>query len=396
MNFKDILLENQSFLSNFNSEINTVYNKIQDYANKNVVGSLQQFDKKQSKKDEILKEYQEGKKINNMELALSGLFAGDFYTSAVGFSDCLAEDASFSKLEMYYFAVVLMHFRVFNLARDNLLNFLEDNVEDKEIKNDAIYRLGICYRMLGKLEESTSYFKKSLHNIPTIISETDIIVQISHNYFLKNDIQSAMEYIENCKIVNGKILEQKCFLYLISNNPQKMNIGLDLLTNSKNTNSSSELLYIKGRLLYLKDNKYIIDAQEALNRSLQLKPDNPLSWCALGNVYLLASQFEDAVFCYVKALFYDRKMIEAHKNIGIISKMNPKIYISTKTKEILDNESPLAQYSLEKSSMPMTFESITPTFSEPNERFRYNYIGNRITDQFLNEFNNPALMKPLN
>ena len=82
MNFKDILLENQSFLSNFNSEINTVYNKIQDYANKNVVGSLQQFDKKQSKKDEILKEYQEGKKINNMELALSGLFAGDFYTSA--------------------------------------------------------------------------------------------------------------------------------------------------------------------------------------------------------------------------------------------------------------------------------------------------------------------------
>ncbi|KAH0794313.1 tetratricopeptide repeat protein [Histomonas meleagridis] len=215
------------------------------------------------------------------------------------------------------------------------------------------------------------------------ISKSDVLVQLSHNSFLSNDITAATHHIDDSEEVTQATLHQRAFLALATEFRQDMKSALNKLKDSSMTIYSPVLLYLQGRLSYKLSNA--AEAQKALNKSLQLDPTNSLTWCAMGNVYFLVSQFDDASICYHKALLYDHNMVEPYQNLCLLRRIG---YVSQDPQKELSilKQSPLSIYTISKqNSSTVTLSSVIPMVVEPDDKVELKSAAAIITEMYLDD-----------
>ncbi|OHS92933.1 hypothetical protein TRFO_40726 [Tritrichomonas foetus] len=318
-------------------------------------------------------------KIGNISLYL-----GDFYTAYTFFAASLSHENELDCGQKYLISIVLIRYSLFQAAFE-LLEPVVDNLKEP-FYSDAQFRLGIVCTKLNRYSEAIAAFSKAENKQIPWISETDNIVLQSHALFLMNDINEAINFIEKLKIATCEVLEQKGFMYLLSNDGRKNERGLILLSNEKSAQNSPYYYYLLARLFFKKG--HINRAFESLNTAISKKDDEPLFWCALGNIYFRSTQLQEASLCYAKAMLFDKSMVEAWVNYGATLELDPYIGDPVKFYEnaYAEGSIPIKREALKRKELVKNVKkALIPQIMEPNDREHFRAPGESLIMKYCNE-----------
>jgi tetratricopeptide (TPR) repeat protein len=305
----------------------------------------------------------------------------DFYTAIGCYSSVVTPHSELPPGQQYLIALVLIHFQSWPTVASLLEPIAQHLVPPYNC--DAYFRLGICYKRMGLLEQARRAFQAALLHPPTWIPQTDIIVELSHLDFLKGDISGALTLLDGVSVFTPAVLQQQAFLCLCSDNVGKMESGVIFLTESKATEFSADLLYLRARLLYKLGKLH--DAFEVLNSALLLNDKSPLIWCALGNIYVRHSQLQEAVGCYFRAIGCDDSMMEAWLNFAACLEIDPVIGEANKQLLAKLHDSPVKPDLTRRRSDVRNLNPTIPTIVEPNDRDRVPSAAALIDELIMNE-----------
>jgi tetratricopeptide (TPR) repeat protein len=309
-----------------------------------------------------------------IRLATISVIVSDFYSAALCYTDLLAQPNDLSIGQRYLASIVLTHFR----SWATLVTVLSPVVEHLALSHraDGYFRLGVAYKHLRRFDESASAFRICQNYPPSTFSKSDVIIELSHVYYLQGNLNVALSVFERGSLWTPAAIQQQAFLLLISDEYGKFEMGRQLLTNYKFTNRSSHLQYLRGRFLYKLD--FQLDAWHAFCDVLRLDPEWPLGWCAIGNVYVRMGQLLEAAQSYVRAIMVNKDMIEAWLNYAAVIELDPEI------------RSLMGNFETKFPKMPVTIEvsngrGIVPTIVEPNDKDRFPAAATLIDDLFAME-----------
>lgn len=311
------------------------------------------------------------------------LFLCDFYAAQLCYSEVMAMGFPLTAAQKYLISVVLTHFQSWETLVTMLVPVV-DNLIDP-YRYDAHFRLGIAYKKLRMYPKALEHFGQLLGDKsgaledtsrnPTWITIFDVVVEISHVYFLQGNIKSSFQQIDSYPRTPSTV-QQIVFLCLCSD---EIDTGLSILNEFEFTASSSELLYLKGRLQYKRG--LLKDAFATLSSVITMDMSNHLAWCALGNIYMRMNQLQDAITCYQKAIISDNDMTEAWLNLICCFDLDPVLRERNKAFVASFPRPPVnTEHRRRKRDEPSV-----PIIIEPNDRDRFPPSSDLIDDIFCNE-----------
>jgi tetratricopeptide (TPR) repeat protein len=295
------------------------------------------------------------------------LFLFDFYTASLCYSDLLAHDTELSPGQCYLVSIALTHFR----SWATVVSLLSPIVQAlaAPYRSDAFFRLGLAFKNLRHWDDALTCFKNTLLKPPPWLSKSDVSVEISQVYFAAGNVPMALAPLEQAFVVTPAVLQQQALLLLCTDDPARIEAGITALAEHKATPSSAHLLYLRGRLLYKA--RRLEESFQALSESLALDFENPLVWCALGNVYIRMRQIPDAVTCYQRAILQDRDMTEAWINYAACVELDPAIRERTKYFDMKFEDAPVFIRPRSRIDLDQAGLTKIPTIVEPNDRDRF-------------------------
>ena len=347
---------------------------------------------KEANNNEILEYRQqliskEPKDINDyLKIGNISLYLYDYYTSSIYYSLSLPQINYFNQGQIYFICVTLMHYGSFQTAL-SILAPISDHLKEP-FNLDAHYRCGIMNLKLLNYKAAIEEFQKikPANKIPWVC-EYDITLLISHAYYLLDDIDTAIRVIESAQDLLPGILQQRCFLYLISNDNAKMDEGLKLLFSHIATGRSHDLLYLQSRLYYKRG--HIKEAFSSMNFEINLKNDDPLFWLSMGNIYFLSTQLQEASLCYNRAMMHDKNLLEAWINYGATLELDPSIGDPMKFYQKASDEGnlPIKREALKRKKLiqGLNTSSLIPRVMEPNDKNMFRNAADMIISIYLNE-----------
>lgn len=368
-----------------NSFLKAAVQEASKRAQQSIFVDMKNHDESIDYRNELLSK--EPRDINDyLQIGNISLYLYDFLTSSVYFSLVLPQINFLNQGQLYMICITLMHYQTFQTAL-SILSPIADHIQEP-YRWDAHYRCGIMYLKLLNYEAAIKEFNmvKEAEKIPWV-TVYDVIILLSHVYFLKDSIDIAISVIESADKLLPGVLQQRCFLYLISNNQIKMEEGLNILHEHRATSNYPYLLYLQSRLYYKRG--YNKEAFNAMAFAIKLKDDDPLYWLAMGNIYFISTQLHEASMCYNRAIMYDKDMIEAWINYGATLELDPSIGDALKFYQRAYDEGnlPIKREVLKRKKIieGLNTSSLIPRIMEPNDKFMFKNAADMVISIYLNE-----------
>jgi tetratricopeptide (TPR) repeat protein len=304
---------------------------------------------------------------------LSVLFA-DFYTASLCYSDLFAHSVDLSIGQRYLASIVLTHFKSWS----TIISLIAPVADQLALPHrlDAYFRIGLSHKHLRQYDQAIIAFRHCQDHPPPLLSKSDLAVEVSHTYLLQGNLSAGLAQFDHGAIWTPALIQQQAFLCMISDDPAKIELGGQLLSNYRGTKASANLLYLHGRLLYKRELPR--EAWEALSNAIQLDPERPLFWCALGNVYVRIGQLREAIDCYVRAITLDSDMIEAWLNYAAVLELSPELREQMQDFEAHFPDRPVT-------GAVRTGRDRLPTIIEPNDRARFPTAADLVEQVFMGE-----------
>ena len=178
--------------------------------------------------------------------------------------------------------------------------------------------LGNFYLKTFKLEKAIKYFEMALKcntkNVVALYNYGIVLLQQGNG-------QKALNLFEKCKVLNKKPLYEKLILLAISSCYWKMNEiekAIDILENLKNNYEyeSPETLTTLGYLYML--NKEYEKASNISKKVLEKEPNYASAWDNLGQIYFFQNDFKNAKENFLKSINLNPYSVDSLYYLGIL------------------------------------------------------------------------------
>ncbi len=159
------------------------------------------------------------------------------------------------------------------------IQMFEKAIELDPSNKDAFAYLAMSYDMIGKPEKAFAMYKKALEKNP---NDPDLLFNLGRLYFQKEDWDHAIEIFE-------KLAKQRPDDYdVIYNLGNAYLYKADKLSKARQEKESKNIKIPKDELAKMKAQETALytKAIQYLEKSTQIKPDNPNAWFNLGVAYV--------------------------------------------------------------------------------------------------------------
>jgi hypothetical protein len=115
-------------------------------------------------------------------LATLSFLLGDFYTASLWYADLLAQNVDLSVGQRYLASIPSTYFH----SWASIISFVGRIVDHpaRPYRSDAYFRLRLAYKHLRRYEGSVAAFGVCQTKPPLLVSQADIVVELSHECFM--------------------------------------------------------------------------------------------------------------------------------------------------------------------------------------------------------------------